>query len=68
MEKAITCNWYHYIDFDGKHAIELEFVNNFTGAVAWKRYTAATRKAVNAKAQREETRVFNRAARIYKGV
>ena len=68
MEKAITCKWYHYIDFDGKHAIELEFINNLTGAVAWKRYTATTRKAVNAKAQREETRVFNRAARIYKGV
>ena len=68
MEKVITCKWYHYIDFDGKHTIELEFINNLTGAVVWKKYTAATRKAVNAKAQREETRVINRAARIYKGV
>lgn len=66
MEKAITCNWYHYIDMNsGLHAIELEFINHRTGAVVWKRYTAATRKAVQAIAQRQETKVFNRAARVY---
>lgn len=66
MNKVITCNWYHYIDFDGFHTIEMEFINNVTGAVRWKMYKAETRKKVQAKAKREETRIVNKAMRIYK--
>lgn len=65
MENVITCNWYYYVDFDGMHAVELEFTNVKTGVVCWKRYTGRTRKEACTKAQRYETRVFNRAARIY---
>ena len=66
MKYDITCNWYHYVDFSGRHVIELEFTNNKTGVVVWKRYDAETKKAAQTKAKREETRVFNRAARILK--
>ena len=33
MENVITCNWYYYVDFDGMHAVEMEFTNVKTGVV-----------------------------------
>ena len=63
--EIITCRWYQYIDFDGVHTVEMMFHNNLTGAECWKIYTGRTRKEAATKAKREETRVFNRAARVY---
>ena len=65
MEKFLTVNWYYYIDFENEHTIEMEFINNITGAVGWKMYKGKTKKAVQAKAKREETRITNIFARIY---
>lgn len=66
MERRISCNWYSYLSFDGLYTIELEFINNVTGATLWKIYTGKTYKEAKAKAQSFETRVFNRDSRIHK--
>lgn len=66
MKKELTINWYHYINFDGNHVVELEIINQITGAIEWKLYTGKNRKDVTAKAKRIETIEVNRFNRIYK--
>ena len=60
MQKDIEINFYHYIDFDNMHVIEMEIINHKNNTTYWKLYKSNTRKKVVAIAKAQETRILNR--------
>lgn len=66
MEKIIEINFYHYIDFENMHTVEMEIINHKDKMTTWKIYKAKTREKVVAIAKAQETRIMNKAMKAYK--
>lgn len=60
MDKVITCNWFYYLDFDGKHTIELQFINHKNNTEFWKIYKHASKEKVKSIAKSQETKTINK--------
>lgn len=65
MEKTVSCKWYQHRDYDGTYVVDLHIINHKTGVELWKTYAGRDEKKVRSATKAMETKVYNRAARIY---
>lgn len=70
MKKVCTIKFYPHVNMDAKtekecHMVELEIINEITGAVKWAVYTGESRRAAMIKAQAQATKAEKRFIRVY---
>lgn len=70
MKKVCTINFYFHVNTGAKTAkecymVELEIINEITGAVKWSAYTGDTRRAAMIKAKAQATKAEKRFIRVY---
>lgn len=66
MKPFIEINYYPHFDYSNNlFCVEVEYINNLTGATAWKTYHGKTEKTAKTIAKRETTKIKNRIARLY---
>ena len=70
MKKVCTINFYSHVNTDAKtekeyYMVELEIVNEITGAVKWAAYTGDTRQAAMGKAKAQATKAEKRFISVY---
>lgn len=70
MKRVCTINFYSHVNMGAKTAkecyiVELEIINEITGAVKWAAYTGDTRRAAMIKARTQATKAEKRFIRVY---